>query len=241
MIDQNTFKFMKDLYGNNNKEWFDENRKRYEKFVRDPMKSLSNSLAGPVSTILPEFSGKAKISRINNDLRFNPKKPPYKEHVWVSFGKSTRDNTADIFAAFSKEGWCAGCGLDSPKRGDLDNWRLNLVKHIDTWNKYWDRLNSNVKIETFTNNPYKKPVFNDTPEEVVELVQSRGTWLVSKPVTKFKKSPEEDLFSYVSIMLPIFLFMTVTPADLPNRLAELGDVIVAPNKEVEKYWSVLSK
>ena len=80
-IGTESFQFMKDLWDNNNKSWFDENRKRYEKVLRNPMKELAEDLSGPISIILPEFTGKVKVSRINNDIRFSPNKPPYKEHM----------------------------------------------------------------------------------------------------------------------------------------------------------------
>ena len=32
--------FFKELAGNNHKSWFDENRKRYEKVVKEPLKNL---------------------------------------------------------------------------------------------------------------------------------------------------------------------------------------------------------
>ncbi len=38
--------FFKELAANNNKEWFDRNRKRYETVVREPFKNfLSNAIA----------------------------------------------------------------------------------------------------------------------------------------------------------------------------------------------------
>ena len=89
-IGNDAFKFMADLQQNNNKAWFDANRTRYEQYVRDPMKALAGALEDPVFFILPEFSGRAKVSRINNDIRFSPNKPPYKERVWISFSDDSQ-------------------------------------------------------------------------------------------------------------------------------------------------------
>ncbi|MDP8205364.1 MAG: DUF2461 family protein [Candidatus Electryonea clarkiae] len=236
-INNDTFKFMADLYDNNNKEWFNLNRKRYEVHVREAMKNMANSIAGPVSTVVKEFSGKPKISRINNDIRFSPNKPLYKEHVWISFGE--KDHIAGLFAAIGKNGWATGCGIGAPKREMLDNWRKNLVTHIDTWRKYAKAIDLENNIDIYTENLYKKPLFPDIPDDVNDMVQARGTWIVDKPKLKFKNSPEEDYFNGICRMLPIYLFMASTPADLLKRIAELGDNIAAPNEHVEKYWNVL--
>jgi len=72
MLTQETYDFLAELEKNNSKVWFDENRKRYEQFVRQPIKSLAEALDDPVSLIMTEFDGKSKISRINNDIRFTP-------------------------------------------------------------------------------------------------------------------------------------------------------------------------
>jgi len=44
-----TFQFMADLWENNNKAWFDENRKRYESEVRKPLKPEFNTYKPVIS------------------------------------------------------------------------------------------------------------------------------------------------------------------------------------------------
>ena len=47
------FKFMKELVKNNEKEWFDANRERYEAEVREPTSSSPDSWHIPRTTNLP--------------------------------------------------------------------------------------------------------------------------------------------------------------------------------------------
>ena len=63
--------FFKDLAANNNKEWFDENRKRYEKEVKDAFKNLVEDLIITMRKEEPELLVEAKdcIFRINRDVR----------------------------------------------------------------------------------------------------------------------------------------------------------------------------
>lgn len=75
--------FFKDLEQNNNREWFQSNKKRYEKSVKDPFKQFTQALIDEISQydsrILIE--PKHAMSRINRDIRFSKDKTPYNLHL----------------------------------------------------------------------------------------------------------------------------------------------------------------
>ena len=238
MLSEESFCFMADLYQNNNKQWFDANRKRYEQHVRNPIKALAEDLEDPVSLLLPEFSGKAKISRINNDIRFSPNKPLYKEHVWISFGGGT-GTCSDLFAAIDRHGWTCGVGLHDPKREGMEHWRQNLLKYADLWRGYAKALGIRKAVKLFTELPYKKPLYADIPDDLMELIQSRGIWMVDASRIKFQRSEVEEFFRGLCKFLPIYLFMTIPTAELPDRLAELGSPVIAPDPDIDRLWKVL--
>jgi uncharacterized protein (TIGR02453 family) len=72
--------FFKDLAANNNRDWFQENKKRYEKSVKDPFKSFVQALIEMVARHEGEMEIQPKdcIFRINRDIRFSKDKTPYK-------------------------------------------------------------------------------------------------------------------------------------------------------------------
>lgn len=72
--------FFKELAANNNKDWFDANRKRYEQSVKEPFKEFVADLISEVHKVDPEINIEAKdaIFRINRDIRFSKDKAPYK-------------------------------------------------------------------------------------------------------------------------------------------------------------------
>jgi len=72
--------FFKELEENNNKEWFDLNRKRYEKSVKNPFKNLVSELILNINADDPTIvlEPKNAIFRINRDIRFSKDKTPYK-------------------------------------------------------------------------------------------------------------------------------------------------------------------
>ncbi|MCB0770562.1 MAG: DUF2461 family protein, partial [Flavobacteriales bacterium] len=70
--------FYKDLAKNNNKEWFDANRKRYEMSVKKPFLDLVSAVIAKVGKVDKNVRIEAKeaIFRINRDIRFSKDKTP---------------------------------------------------------------------------------------------------------------------------------------------------------------------
>ena len=75
--------FFKDLEKNNNREWFHENKKRYEDSVKNPFHNFVEELIGGLSDIFPTLTIQPKdaIFRIHRDVRFSKDKTPYKIHA----------------------------------------------------------------------------------------------------------------------------------------------------------------
>ena len=233
MIGAESYRFMQELYQNNSKEWFDDNRTRYETVLRDPFKALVAELSGPIMALLPEFEGKPKISRINNDLRFQPNKAPYKEHVWCSFG----EGQAVTFFGLSREGWSVGCTVGSKKKSDLAGWRENLMKREQQWNRYIDSLQLIGGVRTHIGSCYDRPLTEGIPDTVYELVQAKDVVFYSLPKTDDSGSLERNILLGMASMIPAYFFMTVEPAKLTVALERLGSDIIPPLPEVEKVWS----
>lgn len=83
-ISKSTMKFLKDLKANNDRDWFNDNKKKYEEaredfeaFVADLIKGIAK-FDPPIADIVP----KKAVFRIYRDVRFSKDKSPYK----VNFG-----------------------------------------------------------------------------------------------------------------------------------------------------------
>ncbi|MBD3233373.1 MAG: DUF2461 family protein [candidate division Zixibacteria bacterium] len=237
-ITKETFQFMADLWDNNNKNWFNQNRERYVEHVREPMKELADSLIAPVSAFLPDFNGKPKISRINADIRFNPKKKPYKEHVWISFYEEGQP-ISELFVYIGRNGWGAGVGAGARKREELDTWRENLLTHTDHWRNYAKAIGLGKNIMAHTGDPYKKPLYDDIPEDVYEEVQAKNIWIVDNGIRRKQKPAADDFFERLCIFLPTYFFQTLPGKKLLTRLKDLGTTPKAPTPKVEKVWKAV--
>jgi uncharacterized protein (TIGR02453 family) len=79
--------FLKQLKKNNNREWFEKNRGKYEAFVKAPMQSLIASVKPHFEQFASEFdlNPKRSIFRVYRDVRFSSDKTPYKTHIAAHF------------------------------------------------------------------------------------------------------------------------------------------------------------
>ena len=196
-------------------------------------------LSGPVSLVLPEFTEAPKISRINNDIRFSPNKPPYKEHMWISFGGGHGCSSADIFAGFDRNGWTTGCGIGSMKREPLDDWRRSLIDNIGIWRKYAAAIGLGTEVMTYIEQPYKKPLFPDVPEDIQEIVQAKAIWIIDRSRESFEDEPEVDTYIGICKFLPLYHFMNSRGNELKKNLSCLADYANPPSDEVERIWKML--
>src|SRR5574344_2840231 len=85
------FDFLLQLKANNNKEWFDSNRREYEAITANLMK-----FAGQLITAISKFDSEIREAnltvkectyRVNRDLRFSKDKTPYKTHFGIYINK----------------------------------------------------------------------------------------------------------------------------------------------------------
>ena len=82
--------FLRELEGNNDREWFAENKPRYERDVLEPCLDFIAAISAPLEDIAPRFRAIPKRSggslmRIYRDTRFARDKRPYKTNVGIQF------------------------------------------------------------------------------------------------------------------------------------------------------------
>jgi uncharacterized protein (TIGR02453 family) len=85
MLSQTLLDFLLDLSKNNNRDWFQENKARYERDVKKPWADFTQDVLAGLSPYSSEGAFKHKVYRINRDVRFSTDKSPYKKHVAAVF------------------------------------------------------------------------------------------------------------------------------------------------------------
>lgn len=132
-------RFFKDLARNNQKEWFDANRQRYEKSVKQPFEAF---VAEAIKRIAKHDKGiaiepKEAIFRINRDIRFSKDKTPYKLEASAIISSSGRkDHTVPgIYFALGPESvkFYGGCYM--PDKEQLSRIREAIMHDLKGFRK----------------------------------------------------------------------------------------------------------
>ena len=84
------FAFFRELERNNNRQWFQSHKERYEQEVRLPLQRFIMDFQQPLERISRHFRADPRpvggsLFRIYRDVRFSPDKSPYKTHGGIQF------------------------------------------------------------------------------------------------------------------------------------------------------------
>lgn len=122
MLSQHTFKFLRDLKKNNNRDWFIVNKSRYEE-VKKEFDGFTSSLIleiGKFDKAVRNLETKDCVFRIYRDVRFSKDKSPYKTHFGahiVPGGKRMEMSRAGYYVHISPaESFLAGGAYMPPAK-----------------------------------------------------------------------------------------------------------------------------
>ena len=129
---RDTLDFLRDLRTNNNKQWFEQNRARYEK-ARGHFEGFVTDLIFTMGTIedLSGVTAKECIFRINRDIRFSPDKTPYKismSAVLARGGRKPQGRAYYVHIEPNGKSLLAG-GLHSPDSAQLEKVRRSIAEN----------------------------------------------------------------------------------------------------------------
>ena len=108
------FTFFANLAKNNNRDWFQAHKHVYEQACREPMKAL-------MAAIDPPF-GAGWLSRINNDMRFNRDRAPYKTRIEAG--------VKGHYVSVGAQGMYVGTGIYKPEPATLRQLRQAIAADV---------------------------------------------------------------------------------------------------------------
>ncbi len=126
-----TLEFLKDLDKNNNREWFDANRDRYEisqAEVKDFFLTLQE-LIGKDDVLDPSGS---KIFRIYRDVRFSKDKSPYKKSRSMTFRRAGDERRGGYYLHIEPGNIFLATGFWEPSPPDLLHLRKQISQSDET-------------------------------------------------------------------------------------------------------------
>ena len=136
------FTFLRDLDANNDKAWFEANRERYHRDVRDPLVRFIADFAPRLRQVSPHFVADPRpvggsLFRIHRDVRFSKDKRPYKTHAGVQFRhEAGKDAHAPGFYLHLEPGNVFfGAGLWHPDAKTLGRIRKTILENPAAWRR----------------------------------------------------------------------------------------------------------
>jgi uncharacterized protein (TIGR02453 family) len=136
------FQFLEELADNNDRSWFQDNKRRYESEVLEPSLAFIRDFRPRLKKISAFFVASDRrvggsLMRVYRDTRFAKDKTPYKTNVGIQFRHEFgRDVHAPGFYVHIAPGECfLGVGVWRPDRSSLGRIREAIVDRPDRWRR----------------------------------------------------------------------------------------------------------
>ena len=123
MLQKSTLEFLTQLKENNNREWFTENKKRF-----DSEQKATKTFFTQILTDLEKIDSieKMQMHRIYRDIRFSKDKTPYKNHFSVSFDRTKPLLRGGMYLHIENDASFVGGGFWEPNNEDLFRIRKEI-------------------------------------------------------------------------------------------------------------------
>ena len=138
----NLFDFLSQLKRNNNREWFNENKPKYEEAKREA-DLIFDEVYEALSDV--EVLQPLKKYRIYRDVRFSLDKTPYKNHFSAFVGRKKPADRGGFYIHFEEGNCFIAGGFWGPEKDDL----LRIRKAIDTSSELEQLVKDDTLIDTF--------------------------------------------------------------------------------------------
>jgi len=122
-----TLDFLNELKKNNNRDWFEKNKSRYQKSHLEVA-----AFAEKLIEVMNQFdqietpSGKKSLFRIYRDVRFSKNKDPYKVNRSGSFKRAGEDRRGGFYFSIEPGNTIIGGGFYQPNSDDLNLIRKQI-------------------------------------------------------------------------------------------------------------------
>jgi uncharacterized protein (TIGR02453 family) len=208
-LTQSTLDFIQDLQQNNQRDWFQENKARYEAAKNDFLEFTQNVIDG-AAKFEPALEGqlaKETMFRIYRDVRFSNNKSPYKDHLCAYLaegGRKTINPGYYLHINPNNQSFMA-CGLWMPPPAELKAVRQEIDYNFDELKSIVEKPEFRKNYPEVQGEKLKtNPKGYDAENPAIELLRHKS-WSVSQ------KLPDELLLSDKLYDTVIDLMKTAKP------------------------------
>lgn len=130
--------FLKDLANNNDRNWFADNKSRYE-VAHAEFKAFMAEVNDELVKV--DQIEKMKVFRIYRDVRFSKNKAPYKSNFSGSFTREGKLKRGGYFFSFANGESFVGGGFWGPESKDLKYIRDGIIREEEAYRELLDSKN----------------------------------------------------------------------------------------------------
>lgn len=127
--------FIRELELNNNREWFQANKPRYETSVKQPVEELAATMIERMKEVFPglDVTPNDVLFRIYRDVRFSRDKSPYKTHLGMAIGPKGRHdpNSTSCYFHVGPREMFFGSGYYMVDPQQLRTLRTHIAANLD--------------------------------------------------------------------------------------------------------------
>ena len=141
-FDRQTIGFLQELKANNNREWFKENKSRYEDLVLDVALRFIQSMQNPLAEFAPHFMAMptrvgGSLMRVYRDTRFSKIKIPYKTNIGIQFRHELAKDvhSPGFYVHIEPDNVFLGAGMWRPDSESLKNIRQRIAAKPAEWKR----------------------------------------------------------------------------------------------------------
>ena len=207
-IPKNTISFLKELKLNNNRDWFNENKERFNAILSE-VKIFAQEVNDSLNA--SDDIEKLKIFRIYRDLRFSKDKTPYKKNIGMAFHRSKPELRGGYYLEISADESFIAVGFWNPNKEDL----LRIRKEIEIDGKEFKRIINQKKIkdiwgDIIGDEVKTSPKGFNSDHEHIDLIKKKQFIFIKKLKEKdiLDEKFQKELVNYFESIRPFFDYMS---------------------------------
>ncbi len=203
--------FLNELKNNNNREWFDQNRDKYQKTKKIAVE-ITETLIEKISlfdTSVKFENAQSCMFRINRDIRFSADKRPYKTNfgIFISQG-GKKSGYAGYYLHFEPDNCFVAGGVYCPNNENLKKIRWYIYQNIDKFLEIIEEKNFKKVFQQITGDKLVNPPRGfDKNFSHIDLLKFKD-YLVSKKISKKIILSDDFLTTILSYYQKMSIFNT---------------------------------
>ncbi len=202
VIPKDTIVFLRELKLNNNRDWFNKNKQRFNS-IQSGVKEFANEVNESLKK--SDDIEKLKIFRIYRDLRFSKDKTPYKKNIGMAFHRAKPELRGGYYLELSADESFVAVGFWNPNKEDL----LRIRKEIEVDGQEFKSVINDRKIKDIWGEIKGQEVktspkgFNKDHQHI-DLIKKKQFIFI-------KKLKEEDILDEIFQKKLVSYFISIRP------------------------------